>query len=382
MKMRSHFCALGLLVVGAACSDGAGTEPDQNVGGTPDGTSSSLPSPTTPVTSPEPVSPNDEAWNEGWPKSKLQLSPSVLERARALPGCIVLTQNESQGPSYMQRSFDPELGLIRELPVGPDGISKAPSDPAASQALYWRWDGNGRLLMKAGGGSGYRAFRHSFERDEHGNLTAFVFTYSDVLDLQDTPDGELYMATYYRNSYGSDGSLSEHRVERSEGPGGDLSPTVTYQHDEQGRCRRVESTSARVIDVEQLEYDEADRVKLRTTEVSSATPQRAAIGPTRLVESMRYDDQGRLIRSESDGEVGFALSNADGVPDAFARTRYYADGSKLVERMGFTGDVRGEEVERDGVLEYAWHYFEFWSAGCQEVEAHVPAPSSLACSAD
>jgi hypothetical protein len=383
MRIRPYFCALGLLVVGTACSDGAGTAADGNVGGTTDGTPSSVPSPISPVTSPlGQASPDDEAWNAGWPKGGLQLSQSAVKRAQTLPGCIVVAQDEDTGPSYTLRSFDAELGLIRELPVEPDGTSTDPSDPNLSHALYWRWDGNGRLLMKAGGGSGYRPFRHSFQRDERGNVTTFLFTYSDALDLDDTPDGELYMATYYRNSYGSDGLLSEHRVERNDGAAGNATLTVSYQHDEQGRCQRIESTTGQSVDIEQREYDEAGRVKVRTTDISSAAPQGLASDPIRIVQSLQYDDQGRLVRRESDGEADFALSSADGVPDDFERTRYYADGSKLIETLGFTGDVKGDDVERDGVLEAAWHHFEFWSAGCQEVDATVPAPTSLACSAD
>jgi hypothetical protein len=382
MKMRHYFWMLGLLVAGAACSGGAGTEP-ANVAGTTGGTANSPESPTSPLTSPlAQGSPGDEEWNAGWPKSDLQLSPSAVQRAQTLPGCIVLAQGTNSEPRYTRRSFDMELGLLREQSVGSEGASEDPSAANPDDALYWRWDGNGRLLMKAGALAGNRAFRHSYERDEHDNVTAFLFTYSDALDLDDTPDGELYMATYYRNAYGSDGLLTEHRVERNEGPGGDPTVLVTYQHDEQGRCQRIESTTARQVDIEQREYDEAGRVKLRTTDIAATVLQGPARDPIRIVESRRYDDQGRLVRSESDGESSFALSTADGVPDAFTRRRYYADGSKLIESLGFTGDLRGDEAERDGVLMPAWHQFEFWSAGCQEVEANIPAPASLACSTD
>jgi hypothetical protein len=326
--------------------------------------------------------PDDEQWNAGWPEGGMQLSQSAVERARSLEGCIVLAQDADQSLSYTRRSLDAELGLIRELPLEPDGTSKDPPDPNQSHALYWRWDDHGRLVMKAGGGSGYRPFRHSFERDERGNVTAFRFTYSDALDLDAAPKGELYMATYYRNSYGSDGLLSEHRVERTEGAGADLSQTLTYQHDERGRCQRIESSSARGVEIEQREYDEADRLKRSTRDVTIALLQGPASAPIQIVQTLHYDDQGRLSRSESDGEAGFSLATADGTPDEFMRTRYYADGSKLIESLGFTGDVRGDPVERGGVQEYAWHHFEFWSAGCQEVDATVPVPAGLACSSD
>jgi hypothetical protein len=378
MKKHYKVCMFGLLLAGTACSAKEDTAPDGNVAGTADGTQA-LQLPTTP---PEQVSPNDEAWNAGWPQGGAQLSQSALTRAQALPGCILLAQNGADAPVYARRSFDAQLRLVEEQPIESDGTSKDPSDPNLSHALYWCWDGAGRLEMRAGGGSGYRAFRQDYQRDEQGNLTASSFVYSDDLELGDSPSGEPYSAVYYRNTYGSDGLLSGHSVERAEGANGGLSPSFTYQHDQQGRCQVVSSTSARGVQINRLEYDESDRMKLRTTEVSGGAPTGTVSDPIKIVESLQYDEQGRVIRIESDGEADFKISTADGVPDTFWRTRYYADGSKLTESLGFTGDVRSDQVERNGVLESAWHYFEFWSAGCQAVQANVPAPTSLACSSD
>ncbi|HEU4583831.1 MAG TPA: hypothetical protein VFS67_36490 [Polyangiaceae bacterium] len=59
-------------------------------------------------------------------------------------------------------------------------------------------------------------------------------------------------------------------MERTEGAGADLSQTLTYQHDERGRCQRIESSSARGVEIEQREYDEADRLKRSTRDVTIA----------------------------------------------------------------------------------------------------------------
>jgi hypothetical protein len=378
MIKRCKFCVFGLVLAGTACSGQVDAAPAGNMAGTTAGTPPSQ----QPSTPPAQISPDDEVWNAGWPQGGAQLSQSALEQAQALPGCILLAQAGAAAPLYARRSFDAKLRVLEEQPIESDGTSTDPSDPNLSHALYWRWDSGGRLQMRAGGGSGYRAFRQDYQRDEHDNLIASVFVYSDDFELGDAPSGDPYSAAYYHNSYGSDGLLNGHGVERTEGANVAVSPTFTYQHDEQGRCLVVSSTSARGVEVNRLEYDDANRMKLRTTELSEVAPTDSVSDPIRIVESLQYDEQGRPIRIESDGEAVFQLSTADGVPDTFSRTRYYPDGSHLTEWLSFTSDVPNDEVERNGVLEPAWHSIVFSSAGCQAVQANVPAPTSLACFAD
>lgn len=385
MKSR-YFLALAAALASAAC---AGTEqPSEPVGTTPPGTDTSEPS-ANDQTPPVDDGPGpgaewnvDPGWDEGWPQGGAELASDVLQRVQALPGCVVAQQDANDEPRYTRRSFDAALGVVRAVPVDADGAPADASDPHLSRSLFWRWNDEGRLLMKAGGGSGYRPFRHDYSRDEHGNVTAFLFTYDDVIDLDAAPSGELYMATYYANSYGPDGLLTEHRVDSNVGDAAWLSPTVSYAHDARGRCERIELVRPNRSEIEHREYDANDRI-IRTVREVELRPATGSGGTTISIErTLRHDDQGRLIRAEVDGQDLEVLASADGVPDAFTRIRYGSDGSKWVETLSFTGDVRNDRAEVDGEHQSAWHSFELWSAGCAEVEAAVATPTRLACIAD
>ena len=62
-----------------------------------------------------------------------------------------------------------------------DGLSIDDPDPRQSRALYYRLDAEGRVLLKAGGGGGYRPFRQDFTRDARGNVIDSRHVYTDVL---------------------------------------------------------------------------------------------------------------------------------------------------------------------------------------------------------
>jgi hypothetical protein len=273
-------------------------------------------------------------------------------------GCVdVQTSPDmyANGPSIMRYGLDyePRTKILAQ--------SRLDSN-AATESLFWRVDGRGRVLTYAGSG-----FRHDFTRDERGNVTEFLFTYEDWTDLTEAPSGSAYMSYTCEHTYDDSGLL-----ERSERVDPDLgNATYVYKHDAEGRCESVETPGEDSSGLETRVYENG-----ALTQVIESTPSDA--GEQRLrVTDYRYDDRGRLIAREQDGG-GHWGAIADGTPDITYYWTYEDDGSWTSEYMDYTTDVPNDSV--DGRT--CFHRIDAFSAGCAALASQIPRPSGLECRFD
>ncbi|HWO10050.1 MAG TPA: hypothetical protein VNN80_11240 [Polyangiaceae bacterium] len=299
----------------------------------------------------------------------------VLDALGQAEGCLVATlQRGSSASQYLSRAYDATERVVTERPVDATGASTDASDPNLSRAVYFRYSAAGHLLLRAGGGSGYRSFRHDFARDARDNVTEFLFTYEDQLDLQAPPRSAPYMSTDYSNVYDADGRLVEHTVTADVGG---LGASVSYTHDAQGRCETTRAERAQEVRTRHREYDDAGRLSRIREDVTSGVG-----GEYETVTTFGYDEQGRMTSSDTDGAGVWAILPVDGRLDAFTRVSYAADGSKYVERVDFSGDEVNDELTVDGELRQGWRSFELSSPACQVLDAARPQPLEAGCRAD
>jgi hypothetical protein len=303
---------------------------------------------------------------EGWPEGLLEADGCVV--ARVDPG-------DSSYTTYVRRSYDVDRRLITESPVDAAGLDIDDPDPRQSRALYYRLDAEGRVLLKAGGGSGYRPFRQDYTRDDRGNAIDSRYVYTDALELEGALAGDLYGWVTWTNDYDDAGHLTAHTVADQDEDG--LAGSYVYTHDELGRCATSVTRGAGTGDQSShFEYDDAGRLGRLTLETLRWGMQFTQ------VSTLGYDAQGRLIREERDGG-GYELPlPVDGSPDAWTITRYYSDGRKSEEGVSLTSDEVNDSILVDGTLRRVAHDIAYSSAGCAAVEAMIPRPTSTACSAD
>jgi hypothetical protein len=353
------FWLISLVIGASACSGSASDEATRGGDGTTEG---GTPIDDTVDSKTDGTPSTDDT--DGWPEALLEAD-----------GCVVASVAPGSETRYVRRSFDAAQRLITETPVDEEGTDIDDPDPHLSQAQYYQLDAAGRLLLKAGGGGGYRPFRHDYIRDARGNVTQGQFRYGDTLELEGEPSGDVYSWTTYTNGYDVAGQLVAHTV-----AGEDKSAQAgsrTFTHDAQGRCATTTTTGGSTGDEAQHnEYDEVGHLIRLTLETA-----RFGLSSTQ-VSTLSYDALGRLVLEERDGG-GYELpAPVDGVPDARTVTRYFPDGRKSVDTVSFTSDQVNDTAVFEGTSRDAYHSTEFASAACADLEAAIPKVTSQACIAD
>jgi hypothetical protein len=258
------------------------------------------------------------------PRLPVAAPPRVMppEPDPEFDGCLSITiasGAESRGAvSILRWSYDPGMSLVTSVPSDEHGVAQDSSDPNESHALYWKWDAEGRVMLRAGGGSGYRAFRQTTERDEHGNVVALRAVYLDAIDLAGDVLGQSYFAAEYSNEYNEAGQLVRHRAVHQEGS--DLS-NYAYSHDALGRCEVI-SNEGQAGGIELRDYDAAGRLSHRQLE---GLPRGGEAPVVNSVVTYQYDDLGRLRSASETAQPGRELL-------ASLSLTYRADGSFSLRR--------------------------------------------------
>jgi len=302
----------------------------------------------------------------GWPDGLLSVD-----------GCVSawVDASEPSSATYVRRSYDAEQRLVTESPVDAAGLDIDAADPHQSRALYHRLDAEGRVLVKAGGGGGYRPFRQDFARDAQGNVIDSRYAYSDTLELDGELSGDIYGWVTYTNDYDIEGRLTAHTVSDQDEDG--MAGSYAYTHDDLGRCATSVLRGASTGDESsRFQYDDAGRLSRLTLETLHWGVQFTQVG------TLGYDEEGRLVREERDGGGYEVPAPVDGALDSWTLTRYYADGRKSEESVSLVSDEVNDTIVVDGTPRSASHYIEYASAGCAALEAAIPKPTSTACSAD
>ena len=261
--------------------------------------------------------------------------------------------------AYTRRSYDPERRIVSEIRVDNRG------DPASLTANFYTLLDDAGLPrayaseLATSNGTGQRSF---FRRDAHHNLSASLETYSDIaIDATPTESDGTWLS--YSNEYDAGGRLVQHEA-------ANRSVSLRFEHDEQGRC----ASAGDSFSIRRFEYDAEGR--------PAATHFDPVPGAGGLEEvrysyaiTQTYDEQGRLIASEQDGNGATA---PDGIPDLLDLTSYPRDGSVIREHL----DSPGVEAPRDayGFPVGKSHRFEVLSPGCQDLADRLPSYHTQACS--
>lgn len=252
----------------------------------------------------------------------------------------------------MSWRHDAEERLLSSLASDENGALIADAD--ASRALYWRLDGAGRVTLRAGGGSGYRPWRHTWQRDEHGNVLELHAVYLDQIDLSGSLVGQSYADAVYTNEYDASGHLVRHvTLQQDAGAAVDN----TYTHDALGRCERI--TGASGVELERRDYDPDGRLWHRYLSRTQPEPE---LGEAPSVVTYTYDELGRLRGAEQ-------VLEGESVLHAQLTLDYRADGSLVEEQMQRSDDGDG-------------FYRRLWSAGCSVLLPSLVRMYPAACVAD
>jgi hypothetical protein len=187
------------------------------------------------------------------------------------------------------------------------------------------------------------------------------------------------MGTSNANVYAADGKLLS-STETSYGPGfqGSPGPTtrITYSHDAEGRCQRIESTGDR-SSVELYTYDAAGRVATIQTDRSAvSTPVRSRCAS--VLTTNEYDAAGRLRQS-----IVKATPNRgcdERLPYWSQSFTYAADGSVTIDSINYDDDVTNDTIVIDGKATPVSRSVQTRSAGCAAIDALTTPNVGNACS--
>jgi hypothetical protein len=276
-------------------------------------------------------------------------------------GCVsIMSRRAGLGleASVLLWTYDPAARVLAAVPSDERGSSVDPTDPSLSHARYWKLDTAGRVVVRAGGGSGYRPFRQDVERDEQGNITAMRAVYVDAMDVQGELEGQSYSDAKFSNDYDTSGQLVEHRVLDD---GGVTLARNDYVHDGAGRCEVITS-AGETERVERRDYDDAGRLWHRYIEGEAGIPLRPDAARVNSVATFQYDDLGRLRSVDS-------VSGPEASPITEFGVTYRSDGSFVVQQswVSDTNDTSSRTV---------------WSSGCNELRALLTPDRSGGCATD
>lgn len=255
-------------------------------------------------------------------------------------------------------TYDPAVQLLAAVPSDEHGASVDPTDPSQSNARYWRLDTAGRVVVRAGGGNGYRPFRQDVERDEHGNITAMRAAYVNAIDVHGELEGQRYSDAQFSNDYDVSGQLVEHRVLDE---GGLTLTRNDYVHDGSGRCEVITSVGE-TEQVERRDYDDAGRLWHRYVEGERSIPLGPIDARINTSATFQYDELGRL-RSVNN------VSGREELPTTELGVTYRSDGSFVVLQswVSDTNDTSSRTV---------------WSTGCNELRPLLTPDRNGGCATD
>jgi hypothetical protein len=276
-------------------------------------------------------------------------------------GCISITSRRAGvrwDASMLLWTYDPAVRLLAAVPSDEHGSSVDPTDPSQSNARYWRLDTAGRVVVRAGGGNGYRPSRQDVERDEHGNITAMTAAHVDAIDVHGELEGQRYSDAKFSNDYDATGQLVEHRVLDE---GGVTLMRTDYLHDGSGRCEVITSVGE-TERIERRDYDNAGRLWHRYVEGESSIPPGPIEARVNTTATFQYDELGRL-RSVNN------VSGPEEVPTTGFGVTYRSDGSFVVLQNGVsdTTDTSSRTV---------------WSPGCNELRPLLTPDRDGGCATD
>jgi hypothetical protein len=284
---------------------------------------------------------------EGREPGEVSLEPGV--------GCLALTSDRSGLVSGARWTHDPGMRLLSSLPSDENGALTDSTDPATSRVLHWRLDAESRVSLRAGGGSGYRPWRQTWERDERGNVLGLHAVYLDQIDLSGTSTGQSYSDSEYTNEYDAVGRLLRHATL---GQNDGAAVNNTFVHDAQGRCEVIADADG--AELERRDYDAAGRLSHRYL---ATTQPRAELGDgVPSVVTYAYDELGRLRSAEQVIE-GETAAHAQLTLD------YRADGTLVEEQMQLSDDGDG-------------FYRRVWAPECSNVLQLIVRMRPDACVAD
>jgi hypothetical protein len=315
--------------------------------------------------------------------TKVRLEATALDPGEGVSladpeACIVVGSTGSAQSSGLSepyvtrrwRSYDAEQRIVRDISVDEEGHPLALAD-AANTSTYTKLDEAGRVLIRAVEAGGGELDRFDDTRDRRGNVVFHRQSRSALRDLSRSPPEEPSVSLAFINHYESTGLLQKHNRT-------DASFSVSYSHDASGRCEFIFDEER----VEHREYDSNGRLSTRSVDPLVSEPAVEPLSkPASSVTTHRYDDQGRPISVEQDGDSFRALA-IDGQPDIQTLWSYPADGSVLIEYIDFSSDTPNDRVERNGELVPAQDRREAWSSGCAAVQASIPVPEGSGCVAD
>jgi hypothetical protein len=276
---------------------------------------------------------------------------AVPEPDTSFAGCLTVSSGrEGSDPYYSLWTYDTATNVITEAASDEHG---SVSDQVRRGNLYWKLDEAGRVSVRAGDGQGSSPFRQNTYRDEHGNPVLLRAVYLDALNLNDDDDGRVYSSVEYSNEYDDAGRLLQQSA-RASAYGTSFS--TTYEHDAQGRCETITSSTG---GVEHRDYDSTGRLWHRKLAGMSRGND---FGPIASTVTYRRDELGRLL---SAAEV------LDGHTDAVAQVQleYRADGS--LAEQGWADSDTGDGYSR-----------RVWSSGCGELLSLLLRERGLACETD
>jgi hypothetical protein len=276
-------------------------------------------------------------------------------------GCLsIMSRRAGLGleASVLLWTYDAAARVLAAVPSDEHGSSVDPTDPSQSHARYWKLDTAGRVVVRAGGGSGYRPFRQGVERDEQGNITAMRSVYVDAIDVHGELEGQSYSDAKFSNEYDTSGQLVEHIVL---GEGGVTLARNDYIHDGAGRCEVITS-AGETERVERRDYDSAGRLWHRYVEGQIAVPLSPDTARLNTVTTFQYDELGRLRSADSVGGP-----EASPMPEFSVTNR--SDGSFVVQQnwVSDTNDTSSRTV---------------WSRGCNELRALLTPDRHGGCATD
>jgi hypothetical protein len=276
-------------------------------------------------------------------------------------GCVsIMSRRAGLGleASVLLWTYDPAARVLAAVLSDEHGSSVDPTDPSQSHARYWKLDTAGRVVARAGGGSGYRPFRQGVERDEQGNITAMKAVYVDAIDVHGELEGQSYSDAKFSNEYDTSGQLVEHIVL---GEGGVTLARNDYIHDGAGRCEVITS-AGETERVERRDYDNAGRLWHRYVEGETGIPLRPDAARANSVATFQYDELGRLRSVES-------VSGPEALPMTGFSATYRSDGSFVVHQnwVSDTNDTSSRTV---------------WSRGCNELRALLTPDRHGGCATD
>jgi hypothetical protein len=232
----------------------------------------------------------------------------------------------------------------------------------------WRYDAQGRVLAYVGVRN---SFQHDFRYDEHGNVQDFRLSYPGMPDLFVASSASTWIGTSYSNEYDAQGVLLASTATSYGGGAGSAEPIRnTFEHDDQGRCLRIESKGGRADTIETRGYDAAGR--LDTVHLESSRSLAFNFACNASTETYEYDAAGRIEQ---------VTRRCDGGPEAPTLSQrtyvYQSDGSLTIESLVFDTDL-SHEIVFEGKKTFAASSTERRSAGCAALDAAIKS-ADTAC---